>query len=102
MFRILQEAFNNVAKHSGADRIRLRLTREPPALVLEIEDNGKGIEAGRLKHGTSAGVGLSSMRERARASGGTLAVVSEPDRGTRVRVEWPIDAAGAEGFEPSP
>jgi signal transduction histidine kinase len=83
LFRIAQEALNNVVKHAQASQACLRLHLEEPAWI-EIEDNGQGFDP---QHARRAGrVGLSSMSERAAEIGWVLAVFSEPGKGTRIRV----------------
>ncbi|MGH3089808.1 MAG: PAS domain S-box protein [Rubrobacteraceae bacterium] len=77
--RVLQEALVNVRRHSGADAVRVRLKVEDDEAVLEVSDDGKGFEGGSL-----TGVGLSSMRERAEALGGSLEVESGEGEGTSV------------------
>jgi PAS domain S-box-containing protein len=91
VYRILQEAFNNVAKHSGADTIRLRLGRIEDEIELVIEDNGTGftIEKDTLKEDTDRGFGLASMKERAELSGGRLDIESGHGKGTLIRALWP-------------
>ena len=91
IFRVLQEAFNNIAKHSGADLARVVLKREAEWVVLLIEDNGKGfhVDAALKTKDASAGMGLASMKERATLSGGFLEVGSTPGNGTRVRALFP-------------
>jgi len=84
LFRIVQEALNNVAKHAGVGQasVRLRL-REP--FLLEVADRGRGFAEGRAAGGT--GIGLTSMRERAAEIGWSLRIDSAPGEGTVVRVE---------------
>jgi signal transduction histidine kinase len=86
-YRIAQEAITNVARHAQARRCEVRLSVEdaPGALRLEVIDDGVGIPVDRV-----AGVGLSSMRERAEELGGTLAVEPEPQGGTRVLARLPL------------
>jgi signal transduction histidine kinase len=87
VYRVLQEALNNVAKHSGAERAIVRLHVEPAALELEIEDHGRGIgEANR-------GLGLVAMRERAGLVNGTLEFLTPSGGGTLVRLKVPLSAA---------
>ena len=91
IYRILQEAFNNIAKHSQADRVRLSLKGEDGRIEFTIEDNGIGFDA-RLRgsaRNSGGGLGLSSMKERAEISGGTVAIRSEPGRGAAITVTWP-------------
>jgi signal transduction histidine kinase len=91
VFRILQEAMNNVAKHGEADRIQLFLGRKKNMLELQVEDNGKGFAATDFLTEKSAdrGFGIAGMRERAELSGGELLIDSAPGRGTVVWAAWP-------------
>ncbi len=91
VLRVAQEALANVARHSGATAVTLRLTLEEASVRLEIVDNGHGFDAAAL----SAGLGLRSMRERAAASGGTLTLTSA-ESGTCVRLLLPVEPPLAE------
>lgn len=93
IFRIIQEAFNNVAKHSGASLVTLGLEKQNAAVQMSIRDNGGGFDAAKAREsaGVSAGVGLSSMAERARLSGGVLEIRSG-ETGTEISVRWPLKA----------
>jgi PAS domain S-box-containing protein len=84
IFRISQEALNNIAKHSRAGRVNLFLLKEDDRIQLTIQDNGRGFDVDKVVKG----FGLSTMRERAELSGGTFAIESE-DRGTIIRASWP-------------
>ena len=86
-YRIVQEAITNVARHSRAKACRVRLSVDRGAGVLEVEitDDGVGMPEDRV-----AGVGLSSMRERAEELGGTLAVEPRRESGTRVLARLPL------------
>jgi signal transduction histidine kinase len=86
-YRIAQEAITNVARHARAKACRIRLLVDRGAGVLEVEitDNGVGMPKNRV-----AGVGLSSMRERAEELGGTLEVDTRPEGGTRVLARLPL------------
>ena len=84
LYRIAQEALNNALKHSGATTVVIRLRLEDKTLCLEIEDNGRGIDAARQHH--PGGFGLLSMKERARQIGGYFSVVSTPNTGTTIRI----------------
>jgi signal transduction histidine kinase len=97
IFRITQEALNNIAKFSGADWMRLSLRKTRGELVLTIQDNGRGfeIEKAQTKASTERGLGLASMRERTELSGGTFSIESSPGKGTVVRGTW-TEKAGAE------
>ncbi|MEW6490272.1 MAG: PAS domain S-box protein [Thermodesulfobacteriota bacterium] len=98
IFRVLQEALNNVAKHSHAARVRVCLAREADALVLEVADDGVGfdVEAALALRSTRRSLGLDSMRERTQLSGGSFWIDSEAGLGTTVKASWPVPAAGAE------
>jgi signal transduction histidine kinase len=86
-YRIVQEALTNVARHAHATSCRVRLSVDRDAGMLEVEltDDGVGMPEHRV-----AGVGLSSMRERAEELGGTLAVEPGPQGGTRVLARLPL------------
>jgi PAS domain S-box-containing protein len=83
LYRIAQEALNNVAKHAQASRVQLRLRSEPGGIVLEVEDNGVGFDPQREYPGH---LGLHSMRERAGGLGSTLDIESVPGNGTLLRI----------------
>lgn len=83
LFRIAQEALNNVVKHAGVLRVEIRLNLTEPAWI-EIVDHGSGFN---LKHVSQDRMGLSGMRERAEEIGWGLNVESSPGKGTQVRVE---------------
>jgi PAS domain S-box-containing protein len=86
IYRIAQEALNNIVKHARATRIRLCLESTEQAIRLEVRDDGQGFDP----HGSFPGhLGLRSMRERAAAIGGTVEVESAPGQGTLVRAEAP-------------
>ena len=90
-YRILQEALNNVARHSGARQAWVRLRFLPGNLQLEVEDHGKGFAPPSGHHG----IGLVAMRERAQLMGGALAVQNLSTGGTVVRLELPLsDVSG--------
>jgi PAS domain S-box-containing protein len=91
IFRVLQEALNNVAKHSKAKRVRVSLGGTNGNIELIIKDEGRGfdVEEQRSEKGLSAGFGLTSMKERTELSGGTFSVESTKGKGTSVRACWP-------------
>lgn len=92
IFRILQEAMNNVAKHSQASSILLFLNRENGTLELSVKDNGNGFDyQDALKNVTNTkGLGLLGMRERAELSFGSFAVKSEKGKGTHIQAIWQV------------
>ena len=93
IFRILQEAMNNVAKYGKADLIRISLAEKENAVEIVIEDNGQGfdVQQTRNQKGPQGGFGLTSMKERAELAGGTLSVKSNPGAGTAIRASWPLE-----------
>jgi len=90
IYRILQEALNNVAKHSRADLIQLALEKSDNRIELKIQDNGMGFDLAKTVSLKSSqrGFGLASMRERAELSGAAFDIVSTVGKGTAIRVEW--------------
>jgi signal transduction histidine kinase len=94
LFRIAQEALNNVKRHSEATKAVVKLEYEPQKIILTITDNGKGFELPeRLSDLASIGkLGLTGMEERARLLGGTLRVQSKPGEGTTVTAELPLNS----------
>ncbi|MBW2557900.1 MAG: PAS domain S-box protein [Deltaproteobacteria bacterium] len=87
LFRIVQEALTNVARHSGATEVRVRLHADADSSTLEVEDNGRGME--KEKAMSSKSLGLLGMRERALIFGGRILVTGAPRTGTTVTVEIP-------------
>lgn len=90
-YRILQEALNNIAKHSQADSVQVSLSRTGGTLELYIQDNGRGFDYREyaVKEDSIGGLGIESMRERTEISGGFFEIVSEPGQGTTIRARWP-------------
>jgi signal transduction histidine kinase len=89
IYRILQEALNNVARHSGARQAWVRLRFLKQALELEVEDHG----AGFVQRSTRSGIGLVAMRERAELLNGSIDFVKPIEGGTMVRLRVPIEKA---------
>ena len=90
LFHISMEALNNTLKHAGASEVDLSLNIENNTLILVVEDNGRGFDPEIVKN--QGGVGISSMFERAEKIGGSISIQSEPDVGTALSVEIPLDA----------
>ncbi len=86
IFRIIQEAFNNISKYAQADKISLSVTTHQSAITLNIEDNGVGFEANADR--LASGFGLCSMKERANLSGGSLSIYTSPGKGTIIKATW--------------
>ncbi len=87
LYRILQEALHNVAKHSGATRAEVRLVRDRDTIFMRIDDQGAGFDPEALE---STGLGLVSMRERVNHLGGRLTIGSARGAGTRIGVHLPL------------
>lgn len=85
IYRVLQEALNNVARHSGAKKAWVRLHFSPDGLQLQVEDQGSGF----LTSGPRQGIGLVAMRERAELLGGKIAITRPADGGTLVSMSVP-------------
>ena len=89
IFYIAIEALNNALKHSGADRIAIRITGRPNQAELVIEDNGSGFDTamlGQAEGGSGPGMGLNNIQERAAGIGGILTVTATPGQGTTVHL----------------
>ena len=94
IFRVLQEATTNVAKHSGASRMVVGLETAGGRLRLWVEDDGIGFRPDAPPaDGRPAGVGMGSMRERTQLTGGVFSVRSAPGAGTTVTADWPLEPA---------
>jgi len=91
LFRVLQEAMSNVAKHSGADRVTVTLGVHGNQALLRVTDEGRGFE---IDSGRGRGLGLISMRERLRLVGGTMSVNASPLQGTEVEAVVPLSIPG--------
>lgn len=85
LYRVCQEALNNIAKHAMASEVTIGLEYQAGEASIHIRDNGRGFDAAYLPSGRQ---GLSIMRERARAMGAELSVASEPGHGTEIFVRW--------------
>ena len=91
LFRIVQEALTNVARHSEAKQVTIELIKDGAALILKLSDNGRGIDS---KKGESPrGMGMIGMRARARGAGGEMTMQSKPSEGLRIEVRVPYREA---------
>jgi PAS domain S-box-containing protein len=98
LYRILQEALQNVSKHAGADHVSVLLERRDGQAVLIVEDNGRGYDPEHeVAAGSGKGMGTTNMRERAALVGGTLEIESSPGSGTTIFVRVPAGGPGAGG-----
>lgn len=93
LFRIIQEAINNAARHSGGQHVHIRLEFAQERVIGMVEDDGRGfdVSANRDTRDRTRGLGLAGMRERATLIGGTLTIQSAPGKGTKLVVEVPIE-----------
>src|SRR5262249_49895969 len=89
LFRIVQEALNNVVKHARASKATVHAAEEPDGVHLTVTDNGAGFDAAAAARDPPRGPGMRSMRERAAAAGIALTVTSPPGAGTAVRLVVP-------------
>jgi two-component system, NarL family, sensor histidine kinase UhpB len=87
VYRVMQEALSNVARHSSAKEAWVRLRSNERSIELDIEDHGVGLE----KAAGSRGLGIIGMRERAEMLGGTIDFLEPPGGGTLVRLKVPIE-----------
>jgi signal transduction histidine kinase len=87
LYRVAQEALTNARRHADADLVRVAVRGTGGEVVLEVEDNGRGFEPG-----STSGGGLSGMRERLAALGGSVRVESRPGHGTRIVASVPAVA----------
>lgn len=92
VFRVMQEALNNVAKHAGASHVLVKVGARDGRLHLLVADDGRGCDAdiAFAADGMGGGSGLGSMRERVALFGGRLTLVSAPGDGTQLRVLLPL------------
>lgn len=96
IYRIVQEALNNVAKHSQADTAHIELTADQCGVYLVIGDNGVGFDGEQVRR---RGLGLTTMRERAERLNGAFAIDTSPSNGCRITVRWPISLVASLGDE---
>lgn len=89
MLRIIQEALANVRKHAGASVVQVIISETDGWIVACVVDNGVGFDPAMIGRSDFPRFGLATMRERAEAVGGTLAIDSYPDQGTRVSIHMP-------------
>lgn len=87
-FRIVQEALNNVARHSGASRVEVSLERLGDLYRLDITDNGHGFDPSQVNQRS---LGLAGMRERGLSLGGEVVIFSHPEQGTTVQATFPAE-----------
>lgn len=94
LFRVLQEALTNVARHSGATAVGVSLDAGPRVLTITISDNGRGIRAEEIESPLS--YGLLGIRERVHAMAGHIEISGDAGAGTRLTISIPLTSADAE------
>jgi signal transduction histidine kinase len=94
LYRIVQEALTNVAKHSGARSVEVKLRRRSNVITVTVADDGRGFDLREVTRKEGAGLGLFGMRERLALVGGTVAIDSAPGRGTAIIARVPLHARG--------
>jgi signal transduction histidine kinase len=95
VYRFVQEALNNVAKHAGAGRAQLQVAGDGDRLVMLVSDDGRGFDP----DADTDGFGIAGMRERVELAGGELQIESMPGSGTRVMASLPLAATGGSGLD---
>jgi two-component system, NarL family, sensor kinase len=95
VYRLVQEALTNAAKHSGAPAVDVEVRREPAMVTVEVRDQGRGFALPLVgeREAEGRGFGLRGLRDRVQLFGGQLVVDSAPGRGTVVRAEVPVPRA---------
>jgi len=86
LYRLVQEALHNAARHSGARNARVSVTRNGRGIVVEVRDDGRGFDPQHTR-----GLGILGMEERVRRLGGRLTIDSQPGGGATVRAELPLE-----------
>ena len=92
VYRVLQEALNNIGKHSGAKRVAISLGKLENGIELQIHDNGRGFDPQEAlaKDQERKGMGLASMKERVESTGGLFALQSRKGEGSSIRASWAL------------
>jgi signal transduction histidine kinase len=92
VYRVMQEALNNISRHSNGSLVRITLEKTEGVTEFIIEDNGKGFDLNAVLalKGSERGLGLAGMKERTQLSGGTFLLESAEGVGTTIRASWPV------------
>jgi signal transduction histidine kinase len=93
IYRLLQEALNNIAKHSEATKVHLSLTNNDGRIEVVLQDNGRGFDPEFLDGSNKKGFGLNSMKQRVELSNGLINIWSAPHQGTVIKAWWPSVAS---------
>ena len=97
VYRLVQEALSNTAKHGGTDRASVRVVEQDGHITIEVRDEGRGFDPTEPRRG----FGLLGMRERVELTGGTLEIDSLPGAGTACTATLPARHVGAAAAEPA-
>ena len=97
VFRMIQEALTNVARHSGATQVKLDIVRAAANCVLWIADNGRGVIPNIPRSALS--FGLLGLRERAAQLGGAVEIITAPGRGFTLSITLPVATIAAKELE---
>ena len=91
IYRLIQEALNNVRKHARAQNVTVRLAASFPKIILRVEDDGQGFDLEKRRRASimEKRMGLQGMEERVKLLGGRLKIRSRPGKGTRIHIEFP-------------
>jgi PAS domain S-box-containing protein len=93
IFRVVQEALNNIAKHSKAEWVDISLSRNEGGIELAVSDDGLGMDLESILRTCKTGsLGLTGMKERVELTGGNFTIESTPGEGTTIRAYWPAEA----------
>lgn len=92
VYRVLQEAITNVARHAKASEVWIDLYQDDTGVSLRVEDNGIGFRPDEVHQDAEGGMGLTGMEERIRLFGGSFRLESVPGRGTRVSARIPLES----------
>ena len=90
VFRILQEALTNVARHANATQVDIKFEEKDGSLLLEVKDNGRGIDEKELSKARS--FGILGIQERAFLLGGEVDIHGEPQKGTKISLRIPLQS----------
>ena len=97
LYRIVQEALNNVYKHAGAQRVTIRCAQIDQQVQISIHDDGRGFDPAQHNTAPLEGLGLRSMQARAEALGGSLTVTAQRGQGTHIAIQLPLTAPTPQG-----
>jgi two-component system sensor histidine kinase UhpB len=95
LYRVVQEALTNVAKHAEAEDVDVQLERQPDEVVASITDDGRGFDVEEMMRSRERGLGLFGMQERLALVRGQLTIDSAPGRGTRINARVPLHRSGS-------